>query len=69
MSGLDFLERAKIASDTKSIPILILSNMNSENEYESSIKLGASDYLVKSTHSIDQVITKINDIIRIAELQ
>jgi DNA-binding response OmpR family regulator len=69
MSGLDFLERVKIASDTRAIPILILSNVNSDNEYESSMKLGASDYLVKSTHSIDQVITKIDDIIRISELQ
>lgn len=69
MSGLDFLERVKLASDTRHIPVLILSNMNSDNEYESSMKLGASDYLVKSTHSIDQVITKIDEIIRISELQ
>jgi putative two-component system response regulator len=56
-NGFDVLEQLKRSEKTKSIPVIILTNLDSE--MKTAIDIGAVDYIVKSNTSIDQVVSKI----------
>ncbi len=57
--GFEVLSAMKGDSDTASIPVIILSNLDSKEDIEKGLKLGASDFLIKSQFDLDEVITKI----------
>lgn len=59
MNGFDILKEISQNHQWKNIPVLILSNLNSEEDVAKGKKLGASDYIAKADTSIDDVIAKI----------
>ena len=63
VDGFSVLTQAKTHNDIASIPIIVLSNLGQQDDIERGIKLGASDYLIKSQIDLDQIIDKINKII------
>lgn len=56
-NGFDVLEKMKHNEKFKSIPVMILTNLDSEKE--TAMEIGAIDYIVKSNISIDDVVSKI----------
>ena len=54
--GFFVLETLKKNPDLKSIPVVVLSNFGADDSIKKAIAAGADDYLVKSQHSIDEVI-------------
>ncbi len=63
MTGFDVLTKAKKDPATASIPVIILSNLGQQEDIEKGLKLGAADYLIKAQSTIDEVITKIENIL------
>lgn len=61
--GFQVLEEIKKDENTKHIPVIILSNLESINEIERAIELGATTYLIKTNYRLDEVIDKIKNII------
>ena len=61
MNGFDIAEQLKKNSATFPIPIIFLTNLDSEKQ--SAMAIGASDYIVKSNASIPEIIEKINHIL------
>ncbi|MBU6414702.1 response regulator [Patescibacteria group bacterium] len=61
--GFQVLEEIKKEESTKRIPVIILSNLESINEIERAIELGATTYLIKTNYRLDEVIDKIKNII------
>ena len=59
MDGFDVLEQLKRDEVVKNIPVIVLTNLDSERE--SALKVGAVDYIVKANASIDQVVEKVNE--------
>ncbi len=62
MGGFEILEKLKGDPATKSIPVIILSNLGGRDEIEKGIKMGASSYLVKSNilpHEVAEMVTQI----------
>lgn len=59
MDGFAILENIKRDSDTKNIPVILLSNLGQDSDIEKGKKLGASDYLVKANFTPTQVLEKI----------
>lgn len=57
LNGFDVLEMLKSDEVFKKIPVLILTNLDSEQN--SARQIGAVEYLVKSNTPIDEVIIKI----------
>ncbi len=47
----------------KNIPVLIASNLGQKEDTDRGMKLGASDYFVKSDLSLNTIIEKINNLI------
>jgi DNA-binding response OmpR family regulator len=57
LNGFDVLEIIKKNDTTKNIPVIILTNLDTEEKQAREI--GAVDYIVKASASIDQVLGKI----------
>lgn len=63
VNGFDILQKLKQDESTKSIPVLILSNLGSQEDIQRGIDLGASGYLVKANSMIEEILKKIQDIL------
>ncbi|TSC77030.1 MAG: two-component LuxR family transcriptional regulator [Parcubacteria group bacterium Gr01-1014_31] len=63
-SGFDVLRQLKAHADTKNIPVVILSNLGQEQEIRTGMDLGAVDYLVKADIAIDQVVHKVQQVLK-----
>jgi len=61
MNGFDVLEQLKQDESTKDSPVLILTNLESEEKVAKEI--GATGYLVKVNAKPDQVIAAINELL------
>lgn len=60
--GLEILEELKDDEDTKSIPVVISSNLDDDENIKKALKLGAVDYYVKSQHPINEIVEKVEEI-------
>ncbi len=59
INGLDVLGKLKDDPETKTIPIIILTNLEGINNVGKALELGATTYLVKVQYSLDEVLEKI----------
>lgn len=57
VNGFDLLEQIKRDSDLMNIPVIMSTNLNTEEIIARNI--GAVDYLVKANTSLDDVVAKI----------
>jgi DNA-binding response OmpR family regulator len=62
-NGFDVLKELKQDEATKSIPVVILTNLESSNDVEKALELGATTYLVKANYELSEVIEKIKEVI------
>lgn len=46
----------------RSIPVIVLSNLGEDESIKRALKLGATDYLVKSQHSLSEVVQRVKKI-------
>lgn len=64
MNGFEVLRRLKRDLETRDIPVIVLTNLGSEqsdNDKRLAFSLGAIDYLVKSYHTPDEMVEVINN--------
>jgi len=64
MDGFSVLEKLKGDEKTKSIPVIVLTNLESVDDVEKVIGLGATTYLVKANYDLDDIVGKINEVLR-----
>jgi DNA-binding response OmpR family regulator len=62
--GLEVLQTLKSHPELKQIPVVILSNLDSDEDIKQAIFLGAEDYYVKTQHPIAEVVEKVDTILR-----
>lgn len=58
-NGFGILKAVQSDDELRKIPIIILSNLDQQSDIEKGKKMGAVDYLVKSSFSIKEVVEKI----------
>jgi len=63
LSGTEAVERAKANPATRNIPIVMLTNYAESVDLQNALKLGATDYIIKSESSPEQVVEKIQRIL------
>ena len=56
INGLDLLEQLKAEEDLASIPAIIFSNQDSDQERERAAALGATNYLVKASTDLSDLV-------------
>lgn len=64
VDGFNILQALKSEAKTKSVPILLLTNLAQESDRERAMNLGANDYFVKSQHTPSDVLQKVKEIIK-----
>lgn len=64
MDGFEVLTRIRSDSrpEVAKVPVVILSNLSSEEEVEKAKKLGANHYLVKAQHTMDEIVEKVKEL-------
>jgi len=63
INGLDVLKKLKEQSETKDIPVIVLTALIQDQERKESMARGANDYIVKSETMPGEVIDKVHALI------
>jgi|AntAceMinimDraft_12_1070368.scaffolds.fasta_scaffold01652_4 DNA-binding response OmpR family regulator len=66
-NGFEILKELKETTETKNIPVIILSNFGQKEEVQKGIELGAEKYLVKATLSLDDILVEVNRVLQDTE--
>lgn len=56
--GFEVLKEIKGDPEFKNLPIIVLSNLGSDDDIKKALSLGANDYFVKTQHPMSEVIEK-----------
>lgn len=65
IGGFEILKNLKDSSETKNIPVVILSNLSQKSDIEKGKELGAVSFLVKATVDLDEIVAEVKKILRI----
>lgn len=61
MDGLTMLNKLREDEWGKKVPVIILTNLSDDEKVMEAVKQGSYDYLIKSNWSIDEVIRKVKE--------
>jgi len=64
VDGFEALEELKNNDLTKDIPIIVLTNLESTQEIERALVMGATTYLVKANYDLKDIIQKIKETLK-----
>ena len=59
MSGLEVLQSIKSNPKTRSVPVIILSNLGQKSDIEKAKELGAAGYMVKAHTDLNDIVKTI----------
>lgn len=59
MNGFEVLKKIKEDVEIKDIPIIVLTNLESMEDIQKALELGAATYLVKANYGLEELIEKI----------
>lgn len=63
VDGFEVLAKIRANDKTKSIPVLVFSNLSEDQDIKRCKDLGVSGFIVKSTVTMDELVNKINSIL------
>ncbi len=63
MNGLEVLDRLKADPETKSIPVVMLTNLAGQQDAEKALAKGAVKYIIKSEYDPKQVANMVKEIL------
>ena len=64
MDGFEVLKQLKGAAGTKTIPVIVLTNLEQMENIQQVLDLGATTYLVKANYTLQEVVEKIRKILK-----
>lgn len=59
--GLEVLKDLKQDPELKNVPVIVLSNLDTDDDIKKSLALGAVDYFVKVQHPIKEIVEKVKE--------
>lgn len=59
MQGFEVLKLLKDDASTRSIPVIILSNLGQDSDVKAALEAGAVDYLVKANLALDMLVERV----------
>jgi DNA-binding response OmpR family regulator len=65
MDGFAVLEELKKKSDTKNIPVILLTNLGQKDDVERGLEMGAVDYLIKAHTKPSETVEKIKSVLKL----
>ncbi len=61
LNGFEVLQEIKQDSELQSIPVIVLTNLETMDNVDRAIELGAKTYLVKANYTLKEVINKVKE--------
>jgi len=62
--GFEILKKIRTLDSLKDVPVIVFSNLSEEKAIQKSQELGATDFMVKSNFTLDELIKHINNILK-----
>ncbi|MEK7598317.1 MAG: response regulator [Patescibacteria group bacterium] len=62
--GYEVLTELKSEADTKNIPVILLTNLESPEDIDKAFEKGASTYLVKSNYKLEDIAKKVKETLK-----
>ncbi len=62
--GFDILKKVRENESLKNIPVIVFSNLSEEKEVKKAKDLGSTEFMVKSNFTLDELIDRINTILK-----
>ncbi|MEX2145286.1 MAG: response regulator [Candidatus Spechtbacterales bacterium] len=59
INGFDVLKKLKASEETKSIPVIVLTNLESAEDIQKALYGGATTYLLKASYELEDVLAKV----------
>jgi DNA-binding response OmpR family regulator len=63
VSGFEILEKIRSTDQTKSLKVIVFSNLGEESDIKQCLGLGVSDYLIKANFTLDELAEKVKAIV------
>lgn len=63
LGGLEVLRRMRSTPELSSVPVIVLTNVESSESVEEAVRLGAKAYLIKTNYTLDEVLGKIRKVL------
>ncbi len=63
MTGIDILEKMRSMEKLRKLPVVILSNMNTQNYIDKAKFLGAKRFIVKAAASLEEIIREVKEVL------
>lgn len=68
MDGFAVLEAIRGRADEyKSVPVIVVSNLGQQKDIDRVKALGANEYLIKAENSIEEIVAKLEAVLKAAE--
>ncbi len=62
--GFEILEKIRSTASTKKIPVIVFSNLSEDKDIKKAESLGATDFMVKSNFTLDELVERINKVLK-----
>lgn len=62
--GFEILKKIRETESTKKIPVIVFSNLSEDKDIKKAESLGATDFMIKSNFTLDELIEHINKILK-----
>ncbi len=59
VNGFEVLKSLKEHKETQNIPVIVLTNLESMEDIQKALDLGATTYLVKSNYTLQELVEKV----------
>ena len=66
LDGFAVLAKLKADATTKSIPVILLTNLGQKDDVEKGLAAGAADYLIKAHFKPSEIVDKVKKVLKIA---
>jgi len=63
MNGLETLEALRQKPAYKQLPVIMLTNLSQPSDMTTAYELGATDYLIKSDITLDELVKRVEEIL------
>ncbi len=61
LDGIEVLKRIRADKKVKNTTVIILTNANEKDHISKAMEMGANDYLIKSSFTPDEIVSKIKE--------
>lgn len=64
LEGIEFLKKLRADERGQNVPVLVETQLSDLEKMGQGVELGVRGYIIKATHSIDEILAQVRDILK-----